>query len=55
MYSGRVTDAPQLIEAADAKETQLPVGAKVIEIEQESQDPYCSGGDTPSYNPVSKD
>ena len=38
---------------ADDEETQLPAGAKVIDVDQESQDPY--GGETPSYNPVSKD
>ena len=27
----------------------------MIDVDHESQDPYGSGGDTPSYNPVSKD
>ena len=42
--------------SADDEETQLPCGGKaeVIDVEQESQDPY-DGGETPSYNPVSKD
>ena len=41
--------------SADDEETQLPCDGKadVIDVEQESQDPY--GGETPSYNPVSKD
>ena len=42
--------------SADDEETQLPCDGKadVIDVEQESQDPY-DGGETPSYNPVSKD
>jgi hypothetical protein len=47
VYS-KVVDPAKTIEATAAdEETQLPC-------EQESQDPY-GGGETPSYNPVSKD
>jgi hypothetical protein len=59
VYS-KVVDPAKTIEAtaaaapADDEETQLPCGAKVIDVEQESQDPY-DGGETPCYNPVSKD
>ena len=50
VYS-KVVDPAKTIEAtADDEETQLPG----VDVEQESQDPY-DGGETPSYNPVSKD
>lgn len=56
VYS-KVIDPAKAAAAArgDDEETQLPCDgmAKVIDIDQESQDPY--GGETPSYNPVSKD
>jgi len=42
--------APAAAPAGD-NETQLP---RVAAVEQESQDPY-DGGETPSFNPVSKD
>jgi hypothetical protein len=55
VYS-KVVDTAKTAAAApaDDDETQLPRGAKVIAVEQESQDPY-DGGETPSFNPVSKD
>ena len=52
VYSEKVVKRIRSSSPSPAVYSKLKSGAKVVEIEQESQDPY-GGGDTPSYNPTS--